>query len=96
MRAGVLDLLRDFPSLESLGDLPVQFAVLERDLFRAVESLQDLGVVLQTEGAQEDGGQKLPLAVDTDIKDVLRVVLKLNPRASVGDDLAEEIGLLRV
>ena len=96
MRAGVLDLLRDFPSLESLGDLPVQFAVLDRDLFRAVESLHDLGVVLQTEGAQKDGGEKLPLPVDANIKDVLRIVLKLDPRASVRDDLAEEIGLLRV
>ena len=74
------------------GDGPVQLAVLHRDGVDGVEGLEDLFVGLQAECAQEDRAEELALAVDADVEGVLLVVFELDPRAAVGDDLAEEVG----
>ena len=44
----------------------------------------------QAERAEEDRRQELPLPVDADVEQVLRVVLELDPRAAVRDDLRDE------
>src|SRR6185312_13852411 len=46
----------------------------------------------QTERAQEDGAEKLALAVDADVQGVLLVVLELHPSSAIRNDLAEEVG----
>src|ERR1700733_2031324 len=71
---------------------PLQLAAGDVDAVDGVEGLENLFVRTQTECAQEDGAEELALAVDADIESVLLVVLKLNPRPAIGDDLAEEVG----
>ena len=73
-------------------DGPEELAVLDRDLVDGVEGAEDFFVGLEAEGAQEDGAEELALAVDADVEGVLLVVLELDPRAAVGNDLAEEVG----
>src|SRR6202034_2473599 len=48
-------------------------------------------VRLHSQRAQENRAQEFALAVDAHVKNVLRVVLELYPRAAVGNDLPEEI-----
>src|SRR2546427_509539 len=52
---------------------------------------QDLLIGLHAQRAQENGAQELALAVDAHVENVLRVVFKLHPGASIGNDLAQEI-----
>ena len=62
---------------------------LQVQLVDAVERADDLVGAAQPEGAQEHRRQELPLAVDADVEQVLRVVLELHPRAAVRDDLRD-------
>ncbi len=71
---------------------PVQLLVLERDAVDGVERAQNVFVRTQTQRAQEDGSQELALAIDAHVQDVLLVVLELDPRTAVRNDLAQEIG----
>src|SRR5215470_2002263 len=75
-----------------LIERPEELVVLHRNLVDGIEGLEDLFVGLQAESAQEDGAEELALAVDADVERVLLVVLELNPRTAVGNDLAEEVG----
>ena len=59
------------------------------DAHRRVELAEDRLVGLEAQGAQEDGAVELALAVDADREHFLLVVLELDPRAAVGDDLRE-------
>src|SRR4030095_16425930 len=61
----------------------------QNQLVDAVEAPDDLVGAAQTQGAEEDRRQELPLAIDADVEQVLRVVLELHPRAAVGDDLRD-------
>src|ERR1700750_1739028 len=71
---------------------PVQLAAFELDGVDGIEGLENLLIRAQAERAQEDGAEKLALAIDADVEGVLLVVLELHPRTAVGDDLAEEVG----
>jgi hypothetical protein len=71
---------------------PEELAVLHRDFVDGVEGAEDLFVRLEAESAEEDGAEELALAVDADVEGVLLVVLELNPRTAVRNDLAEEVG----
>src|SRR5262249_22988960 len=75
-----------------LIERPEELAILHRNLVDGVEGLEDLLVRLETESAQKDGAQELALAVNANVEGVLLVVLKLNPRTAVGNDLAKKIG----
>ena len=96
--AALLDGVRELEAyqvgraLDSGFEGPVQFLVLHRDAVDGVERAEDVLVGAQAESAQEDRSQELALAVDADVEDVLLVVLKLDPRSAVRNDLAEEVG----
>ena len=75
-----------------LRNCPLQLAVGDVHAVHGVEGLENLLVRAQTQSAQEDGSQELALAVDAHVERVLLVVLKLHPRAAVGNDLAQEVG----
>ena len=60
-----------------------------------VERLQNLGVGLEPQRAQKNRAVEFALAVDTDVQQILVVVLELDPASAVGNDLAEEIALRR-
>ena len=78
--------------LAVFGDLPGQLAVGDVDGIDGIKSLQNFFIGAKAERAQEDGAEELALAVDADVEGVLLVVLKLDPAAAVGDDLAEKVG----
>src|SRR4030095_12576636 len=61
----------------------------QNQLVDAVEAPDDLVGAAQTQGAEEDRRQELPLAIDADVEQVLRVVLELHPRAAIRDDLGD-------
>ena len=75
---------------EALADGPELRVLPHVDLLDGVEAPDDLVVSAQAECAEEDARQELPLPVDADIQQVLRVVLELDPRAAVRDDLRDE------
>src|SRR5882762_4353962 len=72
---------------EAVGDAPVDLPALDVQLVDAVEGPDDLVGAAQAERAQEDRRQELPLAIDADVQQVLRVVLEFHPGAAVRDDL---------
>src|SRR4030095_14665166 len=61
-----------------------------------VESAQDIGVAVQAKGPQERCCEKLALAVDANVENVLLVVFKFNPRAAVRNNLGQNEGPARV
>ena len=73
----------------SRRDRQMRPAALEACRHRGVELAQDRLVGLEAEGPQEDRRRELALAVDADVEQVLLVVLELDPRAAVRDDLGE-------
>src|SRR5690606_17851660 len=74
---------------ERIGDLPANPAAIERQLVDRVERLEDFVGATQPQRAQEDRREELALAIDPHVQQVLRVVLELDPRAAVGDDLRD-------
>ena len=84
-----LQVLRRAQPDEAVVDRPVDRAVAELQPVDGVEVPDDLVGAAQAEGAQEDGGEELPLAIDPDVQEVLGVVLELDPRAAVRDDLRD-------
>ena len=75
---------------EAVADGPLQRrALVQEDPIDRVERADDLIRAAQTQRAEEHGGQKLPLAVDADVEQVLLVVLELHPRAAIRDDLRD-------
>ena len=80
---------------QAVGNLPEQFLVLDGDFADVVEGLQDLGVGLEPQRAQENSAVELTLAVDTNVQQILVVVLEFDPASAIGNDLAEEITLRR-
>src|SRR5262249_32459392 len=56
----------------------------------------DFLVTLQTQRAKENRGEKLSLAIDPDVQNVLcGFVFEFNPRPAIRNDLSEEIALAR-
>ena len=80
---------------QAVGNLPEQLLVLDGDFADVVERLQDFGVGLEPQSAQEHRAVEFSLAVDTDVQQVLVVVLEFDPASAIGNDLAEEITLCR-
>src|SRR5450432_482818 len=70
---------------------PTQLLVLHADAVNRVERAQNVFVRAKAKRTQEDSAQKFTLAINADIQNVLLVVLKLNPRSAVGNNLAQEI-----
>src|ERR1019366_1119385 len=70
---------------------PVQFVVAQSDAIDGVKGAQNVLIRTQAERAQENASQELALAVDANVQDVLLVVLELDPRAAVRNDLAQEV-----
>src|SRR5581483_11637586 len=89
LAAGHLDLGRGAQPHEAVGDRPVDLPVLDVQLVDVVERPDDLVGAAQAEGAEEDGRQELPLAVDAHVEQVLGVELELDPRPAVRDDLRD-------
>ncbi len=58
---------------------PEQFFVLDANVIDVVERPQNVGIGLQTESAEEDSAIELTFTVDTDVEEVLVVVLELDP-----------------
>ena len=71
---------------------PEELVVANHQPVGGVERLQNVFAGTQTERAQEDRAQEFALAVDAHVEHVLLVVLELNPRAAIGNDLAQEVG----
>jgi hypothetical protein len=71
---------------------PLQLAVGDMHAIDGVEGPENLFVGAQPQGAQEDGSQKLALAVDAHVERVLLVEFELHPRAAIGNDLAQKVG----
>ncbi len=65
------------------------------DFADVVERLQDLGVALEPQGAQENRAVEFAFAVDTNVQQILVVVLEFHPASAIRNDLAEEIALRR-
>src|SRR5262249_18287664 len=72
-------------------ECPEQFVVANGQAIDGVESAENIFTRAQAERAQKDGAQELALAVDADVKNVLLVVLELDPGTTVGNDLAEHV-----
>src|SRR6202012_1349681 len=64
----------------------------QRNALHLIEGAQDIFIRLHPQRAQKDRTEELTLAIDADVENVLGVVLELNPRAAVRNDLAEEVG----
>src|SRR5579883_1488317 len=71
---------------------PVQLLVLDGQAVDGIEGAQNVFAAAQPESPQEDRAQELALAVDAHVEHVLLVVLELHPGATVGNDLAQEVG----
>ena len=90
--AADLDLLGQPRAEHGLGDAPLEGpGPVGTNLGDLVEPAEDLGVARQSERAQEDRAEKLALAVDSHVQQVLLVVIELDPAAAVRNDLAEEV-----
>ena len=91
----VVDRVRQLQADQIVVDIPQQFAVFDVDFADAVERAQNLLVGFETERAQKHRTVKLALAVDTYVKQILVVVLELDPASAIRDDLAEVVALGR-
>src|SRR5438105_6395730 len=90
------DVLGNLQALNVVGDVPVNLLALDGQAIGLVERPDDVFIAVQSEGAQENRGEELPLPVDADVKDVLRrFVFELDPGAAVRNDLSEEVALAR-
>src|SRR5258708_7960402 len=93
----VLDAVRQLHAQQVRGffavgvERPVEPLVFNGNTIDGIEATENVFAGTQTEGAQEDRSQEFALAVDADIEHVLLVVFELDPRAAVGNDLAQEI-----
>ena len=77
------------PADQVSAHLPPRRAVAQRDPVHGVEGLDDLVGAAQAESAQKDGGEELALPIDAHVQQVLGVVLELDPRPAVRDDLRD-------
>src|SRR5579864_3916919 len=97
MPALVLDAVRQLESqqirrlLNGAFQCPAQLLVFQADAVNRVERAENVFVGTQTQCAQKDRSQEFALAVNADVKNVLLVVFKLNPRSAIRNDLAQEI-----
>ncbi len=90
----LLDLTLGAHADQAVGDRPAQRVVLQVDDVDRVEGADDLVGAAQPEGAQEHRREELALAVDAHVEQVLRVVLELDPRAAIRNDLRDVEGLV--
>ena len=90
-RLRMLDLVRELAVDQAFGSVPEEIAVAQRDALDLVERAQDILIRLHSQRAQEDRAEKFALAVNAHVQNVLCVVLELDPRAAIRNDLAQEI-----
>ena len=69
-----------------LADVLLQILTRSRDFLGVHENLQNVLVLLETDGAQQSGNGQLLLTVDVSVHHIVDVRCKLNPRALEGDD----------
>src|SRR6185369_12176027 len=93
--AALGDGVRQLHAEQAVGNLPIKLLVLNGDLVDAVEGLENLLVGGKTERAQKYGTVEFALSVDTHVKEILGIVLELNPAPAIGYDFAEEVALGR-
>ena len=80
LRLWIRDVLRDLQSNDVIGNIPEDLLAFNRETIGLIEDSDDFLIALQTKSAQEDRGQKLSLAIDPDVKDVLgRLIFELYP-----------------
>src|SRR6202035_1772000 len=70
------DRFRQLQSDEAFRNLPEQLLVLDQQFADVVKRPQNLRIGLETERAQKHGAVEFPFAVDTDVKQLLVVVLE--------------------
>src|SRR6202030_2192489 len=90
----MLDLLRKLAVDQAFGNIPEEIAIAQRDAFDLIECPQDVFIRLHAERAQENRAEEFALAVDADVENVLRVVLEFDPRAAIGNNLAQEVAAI--
>ena len=80
LRLWIRDVLRDLQSNDVVGNIPEDLLAFNRQTIGLIENADDFLIALQTKSTQEDRGQKLSLAIDPDVKDVLgRLIFELYP-----------------
>ena len=85
---GILDFVGQLAVDQPFGKIPVQVAVAQRDALDLVEGAQNFLVRLHAQRAQENRAEEFALAVDAHVQNILGVVLELDPRAAVRNDLS--------
>src|SRR5262249_50547812 len=92
----IRDVLGDLQTNNVVRHIPENLLSFNGQAIRFVERTNDFFVALQAKRSQEYRGEKFPLAVNTDIKNVFgRFVFELNPRAAVRNDFSQEVALAR-
>ena len=76
--------------------IPENLFPFDRQAIGPVKRAGDLFIALQAKSAEKNRRQKLPLPIDSDIKDILcRFVFELHPGAAIRDDFAQVVTLAR-
>ena len=85
---GMLDFFRQLAVDQAFGKIPEKLAIAQRNAFHLIERAQNVFIRLHSQRAKEDRAQEFALAVDAHVQNVFRVVLELNPRSAVGNNLS--------
>ena len=86
------DLLGRTQPDQAVLDRPVQRSPSQGDPVDRIERPDDLVGAPQAERPQKHGPQELPFAIDPHMQEILGVVLELDPRAPVRNDLSDVEG----
>src|SRR5579884_2457996 len=90
------DVLRNFYSLNVVGNVPVEFLAFDRNALGLVKRANDFLIAFQAERTQENRRKKLAFAVDADVQDVLRsFIFEFDPGAAVRNNLPKKVALAR-
>src|SRR5207245_11205106 len=70
---------------------PVELLIAHYQPVHDIEGAQDVFARTQPQGAQENRPQKLALAINAHVQDVLLIVFEFHTRSAIRYDLAQEI-----
>ena len=90
----MLDFTRQLAVDQAVRDIPEKLAVAHRNALDLVERAQNVFIRFHAQSAQENRAQEFALAVDAHVQNVFRVVLELDPRSAIRNNLAEEIAAI--